>query len=82
MARYLERRVTDIERLQSALDSSDFETIRITGHNLFGSGAAYGLTEISSLGRCIEEAAENADADRIRALIGDFERFLKDLELR
>lgn len=82
MARYLERRVADIVKLQGALDSSDFETIRITGHNLFGSGAAYGLTEISSLGQSIEEAAENADADRIRALIDDFERFLKDLELR
>jgi HPt (histidine-containing phosphotransfer) domain-containing protein len=82
MARYLERRESDIDLLRHALDSADFEKIRITGHNLFGSGAAYGLEEISRLGENIEIAAEGRDTAAIERLIGDFERFLKDLKLR
>lgn len=82
MARYLKRRESDISDLRRALDAAEFETIRTTGHNLFGSGAAYGLEQISTLGRGIEEAAEARDSARIGELIGDLERFLKGLKIR
>ena len=82
MARYLERRSADIEKLRVALDAGDFETIRTTGHNLYGSGATYGLEPISDLGRRIEAAAEARDAGGIEKLIADLQRFLGALNLR
>ena len=82
MARYLERRKSDIRDLRRALDEAEFESIRTTGHNLFGSGAAYGLDMISTLGRGIEEAAEACDSARIGELIGDLERFVRDVRIR
>lgn len=82
MARYLERREADISKLRMALKKTEFEAIRLTGHNLFGSGAAYGLDEISNLGRSIEEAADAGDTQRIDGLIGDLECFLNGLTVR
>lgn len=82
MARYLERRGSDVDNLRDALDATNFETIRVTGHNLFGSGSAYGLDEISRLGEKIEKAAEQRDAAGLEALISDLEVFLGALKIR
>lgn len=82
MARYLERRDSDVGNLRDALDATNFETIRVTGHNLFGSGSAYGLDEISRLGEKIERAAEQRDAAGLDALINDLETFLGALKIR
>ena len=53
MGKYLGHRKDDVDKLRRALAASDFDTIRITGHNLYGSGAAYGLDDISWLGASI-----------------------------
>ena len=82
MARYLERRKSDILDLRRALDGAEFATIQTTGHKLFGSGATYGLDMVSTLGRGIEEAAEARDSARLAELIGDLERFVRDVKIR
>lgn len=81
MGQYLDNREHDIDKLTAALAASDFETIRVTGHNLYGSGAAYGLDDISSIGADIEKAAEAADAERIEGLIAQLREFLKRLKV-
>lgn len=81
VGRYLSHRKNDISKLQSALAESDFETIRVTGHNLFGSGSAYGLDEISYMGAGIEKAADDQDVVRIECLIDDLIRFLRKLHV-
>lgn len=82
MARYLERRESDVRTLRHALSETAFETIRTTGHRLFGSGSAYGLDEISRLGEKIETAAATRDADGLVLLIGDLESYLNTLKIR
>ena len=81
VGRYLENRKVDIKKLTVALSKSDFETIRTTGHNLYGSGAAYGIDDISFIGASIENAADSADADRIKRLIGELSDLLKHLKV-
>ena len=56
--------------------SGDFETIRLTGHNLYGSGAAYGLDDISWIGAGIESAAQSADKQKLERLIAELREFL------
>ncbi len=73
---YLERRKTDLQRLRVALTEKDFASIQLTGHNLLGSGAAYGLEEVSSLGEKLEQAAKSEQADQISALVDELERFV------
>jgi hypothetical protein len=40
---YLKGRTQDIQQLAEALENSDFERIRVIGHNLKGSGSSYGF---------------------------------------
>ncbi len=79
MVRYLGQREQDVDALRAALDICDFEQIRVKGHNLFGSGSAYGLDRISELGASLERTAEKADAEAVAALIDELEAFVRDV---
>jgi len=76
LTQYLERRRSDLTRLRSALNDKDFSSIQLTGHNLFGSGAAYGLEEVSALGAKLEQAAKSEQSDRISDLVDELERLV------
>ena len=81
MVRYLGRREEDLETLRSALAESDFDSIRIKGHNLYGSGSAYGLDRISELGDSIEAAALAKDQTAIILLIDALESYVRRLRI-
>jgi len=82
VGRYLEKRSADLGKLEDALSNEDFETIRVTGHNLFGSGSAYGLAEVSRIGKELETSAEAGDASAIAVLIRRLEAFLDRVKLQ
>lgn len=82
VGKYLARRMVDVDKLLLAVRHADFETVRVTGHNLYGSGAAYGLQDISSIGASLEDAAETADVTEIERLIEELKLFLGDLRVR
>lgn len=77
MAQYLERREADLVDLRRALTNGEFDAIALSGHNMYGSGAAYGLEQVSALGADLEAAAKAREADRIGQLIDDLERFIR-----
>jgi len=81
IGKYLDNRKDDIGKLTQALSDSDFETIRVTGHNLYGSGAAYGLDHISWIGASIEKAADSKDVSEIERSIDELESFLHRLKV-
>lgn len=81
IGKYLENRRDDIGKLTKALADSDFDTIRVTGHNLYGSGAAYGLDDISWIGASIEVAADSKDVSGIERSIEELGLFLKKLKV-
>ena len=81
MVRYLSRREDDIHSLRSALASDDFDSIRNTGHNLFGSGSAYGLDRISELGAALEKTAMKKDCDAVDELIDTLEAFVSNVRV-
>ncbi|MBF0319641.1 MAG: Hpt domain-containing protein [Nitrospirae bacterium] len=72
---YLANRRKDIESMNAALDSGDFEAIRKTGHQLKGSGGGYGFDFISDTGKAIELAAKDNNPEEIIrhiAALGDY----------
>ncbi len=81
MARYLERRGDDVQALRSALASGDFEIIQNKGHNLYGSGSAYGLDRISELGAALEKTARNKNSDALGELIQQLEAFIRNVRV-
>jgi len=80
MAQYLERRERDLKSLSSSLAEADFEAIALTAHKLYGSGAAYGLEEVTRLGGDLENAARSRESSEIAALLEELRRFLQRLK--
>lgn len=78
---YLERRQNDLGRLRGALADKDFDVIERTGHNLFGSGAAYGLEPVSELGARLEKAAQKRDETEISQLVDALEQFVSQVTI-
>ena len=81
IGKYLANRKDDVARLTLALSEGDFESIKIAGHNLYGSGATYGLDDISFLGASIEKAAIDEDPARIEQLIDEMREFLRRMKV-
>ena len=81
MAHYLGRREADLELFRSALAKKDFDSIRVRGHNLYGSGGAYGLTRVSELGELFERAAVQENREEIQTLIERLETYLRELKI-
>ncbi len=80
--RFLERQVRCVDALWAAMQERDFERIRKTGHDLKGSGGAYGLDALSYLGTELENAASAQDGDLVELLLATLEQQLSAIELR
>jgi len=81
LEKYLRRRKSDLERLRTDLAAEDYAAIELNGHNLFGSGAAYGLEEVSILGAKLEEAAQAKQSKRIEQLIDALDSFVSQVTI-
>ena len=81
MVRYLDNRREDVDSLRVALARRDFDRIRDKGHNLYGSGSAYGLDRISELGAALEKSAGKHDAEELDRLIQSLEAFIRNVRV-
>ncbi len=77
---YLEGKRADAGRIHEALHQHDFETIRVLGHNLKGTGAGYGFAILSDIGRKLESAAKAASAPLIESHLAELSTVLQDLD--
>jgi hypothetical protein len=78
---YLEKRRGDVRKLRAALDCSDYDTIRMLGHQMCGTGAGYGFEPITEIGSALEESALAGDSARMRASIEDLDRYLNNVQV-
>lgn len=78
---YLRNRRHDLQKIADALARQDFAALRKLGHDMAGSGGAYGLPPISELGRAIENAALAGDAAAIESVALDLRAFLDVVKL-
>jgi signal transduction histidine kinase/AmiR/NasT family two-component response regulator len=73
---YLENRRGDVAKLRAALEGGDYATIRTLGHQMTGTGGAYGFEPITEIGSALEESALASDTARMRTSIEDLDRYL------
>ncbi len=76
---YLVRREEELKRLQALLAEGQFEQIRTLGHNLSGSGGAYGLPGLTAIGRQLEAAAGEGDAGAISSQVDALRSYLQQV---
>jgi HPt (histidine-containing phosphotransfer) domain-containing protein len=67
----------DLLSLGAALEKKQFEDVRVLGHNLKGSGGAYGFPELSEIGSRIETAGTEKDEAVARQGVEQLEFFLR-----
>ena len=69
VARYLERRSTDVEDARVALMVEDVAGLIRIGHNLRGSGASFGFPTLSELGGQLEDFAKRGELTAIPPIL-------------
>lgn len=67
LPKFLARRRQDVTFIIEELEREGFAALEKLGHNLKGTGRGYGLDGISEIGAVLERAAQNRDAEVIRA---------------
>jgi PAS domain S-box-containing protein len=67
--------------MADALDRVDFETVTFLGHQMRGSGGAFGFQAITDIGAALQQAAESADTDASRKWVGELSSYLDRVEI-
>jgi PAS domain S-box-containing protein len=73
---YLRNCRQNVIEMLGALDQADFAIVSLLGHNMRGSGGAYGFQTITDIGAALEQAAENADDSASRQWVGELSSYL------
>lgn len=74
---YLENRRKDIITIRTALENRDFETIKVIGHSMKGSGGGYGFDKITDIGKSIELAAKESNHEDIVKFLDELLDYLE-----
>jgi hypothetical protein len=69
------------EKILQAIDAGNFDVPRTLGHNMKGTGTAYGFPPVTEIGADIESAAKSGDADTIRRKATELAAFLEQIKV-
>ncbi len=78
---YLENRREDIDSILGDLEKGDFESVKITGHSMKGSGGGYGFDRISDIGKIIEISAKEKNVEEIKKQVEELTSYLDKVEV-
>jgi HPt (histidine-containing phosphotransfer) domain-containing protein len=78
---FLGNRRKDTASITEAVTRGDFETVRILGHSMKGSGGSYGFDAITDIGKRLEQAALAKYADEIKSLTAELSAYLDDVKV-
>ena len=77
---YLENCRQNVAAIRDALDQADFPAAILLGHNLRGSGGAFGFQHITDIGAGLELAARDSDIKASRVWATELDRYLDHLK--
>jgi CheY-like chemotaxis protein len=77
---YLQNCRQNVIVMLDALDRVDFETVASLGHQMRGSGGAYGFQPITDICIALQEAGETADEDVSRKCVGELSNYLDGID--
>ena len=78
---FLDNRRSDVESIHGALANDDYETIRVLGHSMKGSGGGYGFDDITEIGGALEQAAKRKDNTAIGNELEKLASYLARIEV-
>ncbi len=78
---YLENRRKDVATLFGMLGRGEYDTMRMLGHRMKGSGAGYGFDAISHLGERLERASREACHAELASCVAELESYLDRIDI-
>ena len=78
---FLDNRRGDVESIRGAVANDDYETVRVLGHSMKGSGGGYGFDEITTIGAGLEQAAKRQDRDAIHESLEQLANYLNKVKV-
>jgi len=78
---FLDNRRGDVESIRGAVASDDYETVRVLGHSMKGSGGGFGFDDITEIGAALEQAAKRKDETAIRDELEKLANYLARVEV-
>jgi len=78
---YLTKWRAGLPALHAALERSEFESMRVSGHHLKGTGGAYGFPALSAIGASIEHAALDKSASDLKRQLAALESYSCAIEI-
>ena len=82
LSRFLSNVRKNPAAIAAALGRGDYDTVRSLGHNMKGTGASFGLPQISVLGDRLERAAKEQSADAVLVANSELAQFLDRIQIR
>lgn len=74
---FLQSKRSEVQAMMATLDRPDFLELRRMGHNLAGSGGAYGFPRLSTFGVSLAERARAENVDGVREVLSTLLRYLR-----
>ena len=78
---FLKNQLEDVESIVEACEQKDFEKIQILGHNMKGTGSAYGFDTISEIGASLEQCAKERNSEKVRILAEEVSVYLERVKV-
>ena len=78
---FLQNMREDVKTILDVLEKGDYETIRILGHTMKGSGGGYGFDAITNIGHSVEEAAKGKNSEEIKKQVNELSSYLDKVEV-
>ena len=78
---FLQHRAENVTMLFSALEAGDFDAVRQIGHDIEGSGGAFGFKTMASLGRSLRLAGTDEVHGEVRSLAEELASYIARLKI-
>ena len=78
---FLRNQLEDVESIVEACEQRDYEKIRVLGHNMKGTGSAYGFDAISEIGASLERCAKERNSEKVRILAEEVSVYLDGIQV-
>ena len=78
---YLENKQKEVQTIRGALEKGDFDSIRVLGHGMKGSGGGYGFDPVTDIGASLERAAQENNSGEIQKSLDELLKYLRRIEI-
>ncbi len=78
---FLQHRRENVTSILDALEAADYEAVEHIGHDIEGTGGAFGFSGMARIGRSLRQAAREASPGEIKRLAEELTSYLERLKI-